>query len=90
MRIECAFNLDLIYFRMFRITKMQYPLSNRIIMQSAQNQVAFQNDHALGNCNNAFWGLSVIRLHYKHKVEKTRKISGEEESRKKKEYTEST
>ena len=87
MCIQSRFNL---LFRMFRITKMQYPLSNTIIMQSAQNQVAFQNDHALGNFNNAFWKLSVIRLHYKHKVEKTRKISGKEKSRKKKEYREST
>ena len=90
MRIECAFNLDSICFRTFHVTKMQYPLSNRIIMQSAQNQVVFQNDHALGYFNNACFWLSVIRLHYKHKVEKTRKISGKEKSRKKKKYTEST
>ena len=73
IRIECAFNLDSIRFGTFHITKMQCALSNRIIMQSALYILYIESNSVStvrcpGYFNNAVFCLSVIRLHYKHKL----------------------
>ena len=75
IRIECTSNPDSIHFGIFHITKMQCALSNRIITQSAlcilyieSNSVSQHGDAPSYFKTMLFFCLSVIWLHYKHKL----------------------
>ena len=80
IRIECASNPDLIHFGTFHITKMQCALSKRIITQSAlyvlyiESNSTSQRHDAPGYFKIVLvFCLSVIRLHYEHKLARERR-----------------